>query len=582
MSGAIGSEWDAFPPTQTAAPSPTPPMADEWSAFPAVAPVPERSLIERGIRGVGMVVQGINEGIPRGLVAIPELAMMGARAIGLPAPAPGAMAGALNRVNTFGVNPDLAHAAPETTLERQGQAIGGGIGEAAGGMAVPLVAGGVIPGAVGRFATSMAANPVLQGVAGGVGGSVTEATGSSLAGAAAAMAVPGVGLLGQAARGMFIPEISPTRNVLLAEAERLGIPITPAGATGGRMLQATESALKELPFTAAPAQRLGEHQLSKYTEEVLREGGITSSSVGHAVADGPLLATPDVVRKGFENAGRMFDELTSGSRISEEASKGLISRLAEIGADAGQNAQLDTARLVGNRIKETIGKIAMGEPGLEGSAFRQLDSGIGQQMRNAANGDARHYLGQVQEALRDAMRASIPAETQAAWDQARREYRALLAIEKAVEKNSPQAIEGYITPAALGQAIGGSATHPLSTLSQMGNLMIKDVIPNSGTPLRGTMNRLLTGSALLGGGAIGAGMGPGVATGAAMLATPRIVQGLYNGPFTRSIIEQPSVLNRLSPGYRAAVAVPAVSHILNPQQNELTPNLDRYRQRPTP
>jgi len=362
----------------------------------------------------------------------------------------------------------------------------------------------------------MASNPVTQILAGGVAGGVTEITDSPTAGLVAGLAVPVAGAgLGLAARPMR-HAVDPERARLVAIAQQEGIPVPLGAQLGSRPLQTVESVFRELPFTAGPAQAARDETSRAFTRAVMARTGTAADD-----------ALPGTLQTARDRLGQAFTDLTARNTL--ELTPAAQQRLVTLLDDVNRNATTDTARMVRNRIDELIGKMQGTQ--VSGSAYRQLDSAIGAQIRGAGSGDVRNYLGQLRDIIREAMDDSISAADQAAWREARSQYGALMAVTRAMNAPAAQSATGQIPPSALANAIRGGQTQayargfgPLNDLARAGKVLVQDPIPNSGTAQRTMITNLLTG----GGTAATAFVNPMLTAAlAAGLATPRAAQALY-------------------------------------------------------
>lgn len=495
---------------------------------------PQRGTGERVQRGVGLFGQGFNNAIGAAAAAPVELvnylmkqpgraveALTGANVPNI-LPEGGFYTNkAQGALNAFGRNDT-----PETPLERNIMATGEGVGNAVSVMApAGVVTNATRAGsAVNTAARTLAANPVTQAVAGGVGGSVGQATDSPVAGAAAAMAVPlGVSIM----RGLVSPSgVHPSAETrrLVDVARNEGIPLSPGQVTGSRPLRTTESVFATLPTTAGPQAARDQAQREAWNRAVLTRAGVR----------GEASATPDVLQAARDRIGGELGAIAARNEM--QVSNTVLQDLRQISSDARRYLPQDQARPVLNRIADFIDKIDTTTYRVPGEAYAKLDSALSAQIRGTMDGNVRHTLQGLRDALRAGMDASISGADAAAWQEARRQYANLSIVTRAMNLPNAQTAAGNIPPAALSNAI---ATGPqrnyamgrgdLNDLARVGRAFIQDAIPNSGTPERLAIQNLMTGGLAGVGGATGGleGAALGIAAG---LAGPRVAQSIYYAP----------------------------------------------------
>lgn len=319
-------------------------------------------------------------------------------------------------------------------------------------------------------------------------------TGDTRAGNAAEGAAFGAG--GQAvasglsavARGAS-NKITPELRDLVSKAEAAGIPVNVAQLSDSKFLKTLQSQLERLPFTGAQGAR--DRQQEALNRAVSRTFG----------ADVPRI-TDDVYAGAKTRIGQQFESLTTRNNLNANDPT-LLSTLANVADEARRFGTDDTARAVDNAIDELLGKADQAGM-VPGKAYQALDSQLGKLTK--AGGEKAHFLGRLREATRDAMDSSISAADQAAWKEARGQYRNLktvrdLVAKDAVEGNiSPALLRGRVTASNAGkEALASGRAGELGDLSNVAYRFVRDPIPDSGTAQRlGVMGLL--------GGAGGAGL----------------------------------------------------------------------------
>lgn len=521
-----------------------------------------RSTGEQVARGVGLFGKGVNDAIGTAAAAPLEAvnwlmkqpgraveAMTGANVPNV-LPEGGFYADkARGALNAFGRNDT-----PETTVEKAAYGAGQGVGNAVSVMApAGAVAGLARAGSTtANVAGQLAAQPVAQVAAGAVGGAVGEATDNPWLGAAASLAVPaGIGV----ARAIASPggtRISPEMRRLVGVAENEGIPLTAGQITGSSPMRTMESVFGKLPSTARRQEAINDAQRVAFNRSVMARAGETQAE----------RATPDVIQGFLDRAGQTIQ--TVAARNTLNVDRAAMQRVQGIADDATRFLTRDQGGPVRNRIQDFISKITVNPNGMtasvEGEAFARLDSALSRQIRNTTDGNARHALSQLQEAMRDAMNVSMSGQDAALWAEARRHYANGKIIEKAMNAQNAQSVAGNIPPASLSQAVASGSGNrfargrgDLNDLARVGRAFIQDATPDSGTAQRLAMQGLISGG-VLGGGSM---MSPGMIGGAlAGIAVPKAAQMAYYSPMIQRYLTQQigaQSLPQVTPGLLGAV-----------------------------
>jgi hypothetical protein len=352
-----------------------------------------------------------------------------------------------------------------------------------------------LPGAAATKAVPMlraaaAARPfaTAAATAGGFAATQPVLTGDTRAGntaQGAALGVVGQGVaagLGKAAKGAS-DTLSPQVKALYEKAQALGIPVNLSQLSDSKFLKTLASAVEKMPFTGGTKARNAQQEA--FNRAVSKTFGENTTTI-----------TDDVYAAAKRRIGGQFNDLSA--RNSLNADNTLLGRLAGIVDEANKFGADDTARAVQNSIDELLGKA---DPAgvIPGRAYQALDSKLGKLMKSG--GEKSLYLGQVREAVREAMDQGISQADKAAWQQARSQYRNLKTIRDLVAKNP----EGNISPALLAGRINANeagkesmamgARGELGDIAKIGRQFVRDPIPDSGTA-----QRLMALGALGGGG----------------------------------------------------------------------------------
>jgi hypothetical protein len=174
-----------------------------------------------------------------------------------------------------------------------------------------------------------------------------------------------------------------------------------------------------------------------------------------------------------------------------------VNDFVRISEDASSSATPDNARIVQNQIDNLLAKSKDGV--VPGTAYREFDTALGRQMKTQ-DGDRKHYLGQIRDAVRNAMDRSISPADQAAWKAARGKYKNMKTVQGLLEKAptgelNPTLLMGAVRAANKDMAYGGGGA--LADLARIGQQFLKDPVANSGTAERlGVMGLLGAGTAI--------------------------------------------------------------------------------------
>jgi hypothetical protein len=511
--------------------------------------------------------------------AIPELVASGLRYTGLPAPEPGYYADTLKKgyrklgqalsapiSNAVDFGPNV----PVNDVEKGAYGAGRGVADVASFM-VPGAAlartarAGTTANAVGK---AMMASPVLQSVAGSVGGATTEVTGEPLLGMAASMATP----LAVAGLPRVITPIG--RNLSSEEArlaalfEKEGGKLTAGQATGSKPLRAIESSFTQLPLTSRAQHEIYGAQREAFNRMVLGKAGI-----------GAKEATPEVMESAFNRIGSVFDDIAR--RTTVVVDRKLSNDIDLVVQNYGRRLPRDVSRVFDSYVDDiNVAINASRSPGalrvtIDGETYKNIASDIRRAARSSrSNPSLQGALFQLGKALDGAMGRSVPKALKGEWNQARRDYRNLLMIDDSMAM-APAAdmVAGNIPFGALKNAVRQSDPRGFSRgrggmndMARIGTFLGSTKLPDSGTPIRTNAIKWLQGGPLAAGGTGGYALGgspemvlAGAGTAAATsLGLPKLVQMGMNSDlgqaYLRNNLLPPNIhLNRL-PGLLRNIA----------------------------
>jgi hypothetical protein len=394
----------------------------------------------------------------------------------------------------------------ETGGFRVGELAGTGLGTAAR-LGTGAITGGVTAGMV---------NPDDAGVGALIGGTLPGA--AQMAGKA-----------GSAIRKGFAPEVSPEVRQLAERAKELGISIPADRITNSRPLNAVAGSLNYVPFSGRVATE--EAMNSQLNKALSKTFGQDSSNVTMAL------------RKAETVLGGQFDDVLKNNTVRVDQQ--FMEDLAESATRANKELGADGASIIGKQVEDIIAKAGSGA--IDGQAAynikRTLDR-IGQR-----NTPEAYYANDLKRALMGALNRSLGPEQAAAFAQTRKQYGAMLDLQK-IAKNGA---EGEISVARLANMRG--INNP--EMQELADIAAQFVKPREGA--HGSAQRVFGAGGLLGtgaliGGPVGAALG--VAGG---MGGGRAANGLLNSQMARDyvlgaggLLGEPESLGLLTQGaYRA-------------------------------
>lgn len=302
---------------------------------------------------------------------------------------------------------------------------------------------------------------------------------------------------------------SPERAAMVDALRREGVTDLTAGQmTGSNKLRYMESELGGVRG-AQMADDVGE----QFTAAALRRAGINANR-----------ATPEVIDDAFTRIGGEFDRLAAGNsmRLDAPTFRRVIDAIDNYEALVPPSMQTPAVRRIADDLFGAI-QTASNQGGtaiLGGAAYQNIRSMLGKQAQSLriSNPQAAEALRDIQGVLDDAMEAGIAAVNPrdlGAWRTARREYQAMLVLEKAATGAGENAAMGLISPSALRNATVSTTGRrnfargrgDFADLARAGEAVMKP-LPQSGTaPRTAARNLVASVPTLLGAGAGSAAMG---------------------------------------------------------------------------
>lgn len=384
---------------------------------------------------------------------------------------------------------------------------------------VPAVATSFLPGV----------NTVTGSAAVGAGLGLLEPTTQGAEGKLWNAGVGGVfGAAGQGIANAVGRAVSPVKNALNPEqarlaavAQRENIPLDAAALTGSKPLQTMNSVFANLPLTAGPEAARQEATKQAFNRAVLQRAGISADS-----------ATPDVLAVQKKALGRTFEDIAGRNAIDFNQGS-VMQELTDIATQAQR--RLAQPGPIVNTVDDILADAASGSmPGLKYQGWRETLRTM------AAGNDTQAKLAaDVKKALDRAFSAQISGADAQAWQQASRQYGNLKTISQAMGGAGNEAASGNVPAAQLAAALRNSVSREgnalgrgdLNDLARVGQLFVRDNVPNSGTAQRQLIQSLLTGGGA-GGASLMFGADPttALAIGAGSAAGPRVAQAVVNSP----------------------------------------------------
>jgi hypothetical protein len=421
-----------------------------------------------------------------------------------------------------------------------------------------------------------ALNVVAPAVASETAGELTEGT------AAEPWARAAAGLAGGFVPTAAMRAITPittdaARAAQVVHLQNEGVNALTAGQrTGNRAVRWFESAANDVPFNGGRGAALNDQAAEQFTQAALRRAGIQADR-----------ATPDAIDAGFTNLGNQFDALAQRNALNVDQHF-----LNDINQAVGEYHYITPESMrppIIQALSDDLHNLAGGQLG--GDAYQALRSRIEAMRRQSINGNPQFAgaLGDIRDALDNAMARSASPADQAAWQQARLQYRNLLAIEKAMGGAGENTALGLISPSQLRTAVKTQnkrtyvrGQNELGNLARAGEAIMKP-LPNSGTPARLAAQHILSGLGAVVGGAVG--HAPGAVAGAFLpaLAQGALARGVMSDIGQGYLANQglaPALewwnANRLGAGYRVPQAAMAATAGLGGLSGGSGPRYDQF------
>lgn len=361
-------------------------------------------------------------------------------------------------------------------------ATGAGMAGNVVGNMIPAVATAAIPGA--NTMTGAALGGAVMGGMQPVASDESRLRNAGLGAAGGAIGQGAANLVGRLVRPVQ-SSLDPVTAGLAAKAEQYGIPLNAAQKTGSRPLKIIDSVLDNLPLTADAQAAAKSGQAKAFNKAVLGQIGESAD-----------VATPEVLNAARTRIGNQFNQLSDRNAV--KLGDEFLDALAQV--EAGTNAF--TKPGVKDAVEKGLELASQGQ--LSGRTYQNVRSTLGKQANDAfasGNSELGQALKSIKTALDDAADASVSQADKAAWTEARRQWQALKVVEKAASPTSADAVAGNVSAAKLAQALKsvdkkgltyGTSNQELGDLARIGQALLKNQIPDSGTAQRTFYQNLLT------------------------------------------------------------------------------------------
>lgn len=507
-------------------------------------------------RGVGLTAQGFNDAIATAAGAPVDAAAWLLRQAGINANNPVGGSESIKRGIDYvaSIPGKIGLTSPDTPVRLEPtnatERFAHGAGEGVGNALTVMVPAGLLAQS-GRFGpvttgvlNALRTQPVMQVAGSAAQGGVTEATGNPLLGMAAGIAVPVAASVGRGIVSPVTPRLTPQEARLVQAAQDEGITLTPAQLTGSPSLRGIEETMARMPLSNGPMQNALREQREQFNRAVTSRTGTTAAD-----------AAPETLDRIRTGLGQVFDNLAQQTTLNIDPQFGAdVRRVAQ---DYGRRLTTDVKPVFQSYMRDLeplLQAVAPGAPGstlpapisnanpqIAGEIYQRIRSDITTRMRETSDLPLRRALGGIVEALDDVMeRSATSPALRDEWQEARRQYQALMTIDKAMQGGTQASRSaGDIPYNSLTTAVRGADKEgysrgrgQLNELARIGDY-IASRVPNSGTPERLAWQNILTGGGLF---TAGAASGIGLPAAAVGAAAPFAISRLYNSPAGRAYL----------------------------------------------
>lgn len=417
----------------------------------------------------------------------------------------------------------------DAPLMNRGWGVVGNVAGQAAQMAVPVAGGAKLTALIGKAspyagaATRAAGFTALQPMATGQD-RATEAAKAGALGAAGAGVAQGIGRL--AARTQQAMSGPVQQSIELAK--RAGIPLHLSQVTDSRFLKGLQAVTSHLPFTGAG--KAAQNQQQAFNRALGRSFG----------ADDAGVLSDDVMKAARNRLNAEYGDIYSKKVIA--ISDAPLRRMVEIEREAIENLTDDEARVVTKQLEKILSRVGDGElTGNQYQALRTSLSGV------APGTNLGRYVKALRDTLDETAQTALGPDDAARLAKIRGQWANLRTTEDALKQVAGAG--GNVAPTSLWPLIRKGSTKEMRELAKIGQNVLKNPIPNSGTPERDLILRML-----------GAG-GAGAAGGMAM---PVVAKTLGAGVGIGRLLNSPGAANLLGQG-RPINSLARVAKVVGPK-----------------
>ena len=363
----------------------------------------------------------------------------------------------------------------------------GKLGNLAGQAGIMYAGGTLLKGALGAAGIAQKALPYASSALTGaafsgaqpVTGDESRVANTTIGGilGAAGEAVP-AGL--RAAASKAAPSISAARQAGIDVAQRYGIPLHLSQVTDSKALQTLGSAAKYLPFAGNAAAK--DAQQTAFNSAIASTLGQTAKRI-----------TPDVMNDAAQQIGNGYNQLFARNTV--QIGPQTWSKLGSIWKQADSDLTPGDAQVVKNQIQKYVDAAQANGGTIPGRLYQSVRQSV--QGAERSGQPSQYLVGQVRKAMQGAADQSFGPQDAQALQALNGRYNNLKTIQKALTRQGGAA--DNVSPASLWSLVNGKygSTPEMRELAQLGQNVLKDQIPDSGTAQRLLSYGALTGGAVM-------------------------------------------------------------------------------------
>lgn len=369
----------------------------------------------------------------------------------------------------FGGGPPQAQVDEESRLYAPLAAahpIATGLGEAAPAAAVPVGGSATLLGGILRSALAGAVPGALE-----YGSPEERAKAAGLGAAGGAVGGIAGGLLGKTLTpfGSANPLATDEARAL---AQQAGLQLTPAQATGSKVLSSLDGTLATFPGSAGLMAKIQQGQREGFNKAaMLTMGEPATASIAQ-----------DAAQIAGQNIGGRIADAAQGAAVKLNTDE-LVNSLGAVEQKYMRNLASDQKPFVSNAIDDILTAATKGDGTVPGDVYQAWRSRLGARAQGTSDSEFKGAIKGIQGALDDAFSASVGGAGSAAMQAARGQYRNFKTLEPLLQKAGMSNED--ISPAqVMTRAIASGNTSPaMMNLATLGQAIGKDYA-NSGTAPR--------------------------------------------------------------------------------------------------